>query len=288
MPVILENSETKLLEHLQGLESDRRLWHLAVLNGSKMTVPNQRLLMLSEAHLTLMSLAWEAGVAIYCFLDRDIAMLFQGQRGEYWPALRGVLQELLPHMKPQDIDYSSLFTIFELEHHYPQAVAWLNHKLHPLDNSYCMLELVDAPFYEESWNGARFTAATMERLKRQRKLIAVIEDNRAQRQLAYSILRGEYDVLMATNGLEALELYNNWAPDLLFLDINLPQLDGIKVLERIMRIDPQARIVMFSSQSSPPVLKEAIDIGAKGFVSKPFTADALIRYARATLEIAAS
>jgi two-component system chemotaxis response regulator CheY len=284
MPVIIEKSEHKLLEHLNHLENDRRMWHLAVLNGSQMTAANQRLLMMSEAHMTLMGIAWESGVCVYCCLDNDIVLLFQGHRETHWPTLRGVLQELLPHITPDNIDYSSLFTIFDLEHHYPQALAWAQQKHSYLEQGYCMLELVDS-LPDEKWDHTRFETALQARSKRQKKLVGVIEDNRAQRQLAHSILRSEYDVLLASDGLEALELYNNAAPDLLFLDINLPHLDGIKVLRRIMGCDPQARIIMFSNQSSPHVLKTAIEIGAKGFVSKPFTTDALIKYAKKTLEM---
>jgi CheY-like chemotaxis protein len=128
-----------------------------------------------------------------------------------------------------------------------------------------------------------FRQALAQRRSRVLKLACVIEDNRAQRQLAQSILRTEYDVICAADGQEGLQLYNAQAPDIVFLDIHLPLMDGISVLTHIRRHDEASRIVMFSQQSNPSVLKGAMQQGALGFVSKPFTADALIKYARKAL-----
>jgi two-component system chemotaxis response regulator CheY len=64
----------------------------------------------------------------------------------------------------------------------------------------------------------------------------------------------------------------------LFLDIGLPDIDGLKVLERIFKLDPQAYVVMFSGNGSKEHIMRAVELGARGFVGKPFTKEKLFQY----------
>ncbi len=110
-------------------------------------------------------------------------------------------------------------------------------------------------------------------------LIVVIDDDENIQSLARSVLRMKYDVLSAHDGLSGIDLLKTRAPSLIFLDINMPGMDGLDTLKEILKIIPNTKVVMFSRKSSEENIKEAMKIGAKGFVTKPFTADTLLQYA---------
>ncbi len=74
----------------------------------------------------------------------------------------------------------------------------------------------------------------------------------------------------ASNGLEALSLYGTLHPDLVLLDITMPQLDGVETLRRIIEQDKNARVIIVSSMGHKEMVWKAISLGAKSFVTKPF------------------
>ncbi len=77
----------------------------------------------------------------------------------------------------------------------------------------------------------------------------------------------------AKNGVEALELYAALSPDLVLLDITMPQLDGIGTLRAIMEKNPNAKVVIISSLGNKEMVWKAIGLGAKSFLTKPLNAD---------------
>ena len=72
----------------------------------------------------------------------------------------------------------------------------------------------------------------------------------------------------AGNGVEALELYRQFSPDMVMLDINMPKLDGISVLKEIMAINPKTLVIMMTSLNAIDVVKECIDLGARNYILK--------------------
>ena len=87
-----------------------------------------------------------------------------------------------------------------------------------------------------------------------------------------SILGGEV-VGEATNGKEAVELYFNLRPDLVLLDITMPELNGVDALRKILEGDRNARVIMVSSIGHREMVYRAISLGAKHFVTKPYEPD---------------
>lgn len=75
-------------------------------------------------------------------------------------------------------------------------------------------------------------------------------------------------VAEAENGVEALELYRRFSPDMVMLDINMPKLDGISVLKEIMAINPKTLVIMMTSLNAIDVVKECIDLGARNYILK--------------------
>lgn len=109
--------------------------------------------------------------------------------------------------------------------------------------------------------------------------ILVAEDDEFTQQIVGNILR-DFTVIKATNGPEVLSSYLLNAPDMVFLDINLPLIDGHKLLNEIMDFDPEAFVVMLSGNSQIKNVMKSMDAGAKGFVTKPFPREKLENYAK--------
>jgi len=73
----------------------------------------------------------------------------------------------------------------------------------------------------------------------------------------------------ALKGEEAVERFRELSPDLVTVDITLPDISGIEVVKRIMKVDPAALVIMITSHGQEQMVIESIDAGAKGFVMKP-------------------
>jgi DNA-binding NarL/FixJ family response regulator len=100
--------------------------------------------------------------------------------------------------------------------------------------------------------------------------ILLVEDFEAFRRLVCSILRqrAEFQIAEASDGLEALWKTERLQPDLVLLDIGLPNLNGIEVSKCARRVAPAAKIVFLSQESSPEVVQEALCTGGLGYVQK--------------------
>ncbi len=93
----------------------------------------------------------------------------------------------------------------------------------------------------------------------------------ARKQLKDVILRHSPDVTFveASNGQEAIDLYQETHPDMVFLDIVMPKKDGIEATKGIIAIDDKADIIIVSSVGTKMQLKAAIEAGARDFIQKP-------------------
>ena len=121
---------------------------------------------------------------------------------------------------------------------------------------------------------------TLPKRREKRKIaeIMVIEDDPLSQRLISNALKGEYNYTIIGEGASACTTYLIKAPDVLFLDINLPDACGHDILESIFDLDPDAYIVMFSGSGDKENVLKAKKLGAKGFLAKPFTRDKLMQY----------
>jgi two-component system chemotaxis response regulator CheY len=101
--------------------------------------------------------------------------------------------------------------------------------------------------------------------------VLVVDDAPYIRDLLKELLQSNgYDVIEASNGREALAKYMETKPDLVTLDIMMPEMDGLETLGAIRSIDPNASIIMVTSLEQKSKIEDAIVNGAKGFITKPF------------------
>jgi len=110
------------------------------------------------------------------------------------------------------------------------------------------------------------------------KDILIVDDAAFMRMMIKDILsKNGYTVAgEAENGVKAIEKYNEVKPDLVLMDITMPEKDGIQALKEIKAIDPKAQVIMCSAMGQQAMVIESIQAGAKDFIVKPFQADRVI------------
>lgn len=108
--------------------------------------------------------------------------------------------------------------------------------------------------------------------------VLVVEDDPLTRRIVTGSFKENYAMISACDAGNAVAEYLMHAPDIVFLDIGLPDVDGFSVLDQIMTLDPDAFVVMFSGRGDKQTINKALNAGAKGFVSKPFKKETLRSY----------
>jgi two-component system chemotaxis response regulator CheY len=119
-----------------------------------------------------------------------------------------------------------------------------------------------------------------------RTTVLVVDDAQFMRSMLRQVLEnsGRYEVLAeASTGLEAVELAGRLHPQLVTMDIVMPEMDGIEATRRIVEADPSCRIVMCSSQSQESAVIDSIVAGARDFILKPFTPESVLGTLEAVL-----
>ena len=108
--------------------------------------------------------------------------------------------------------------------------------------------------------------------------VLVVDDAAFMRKVVSDALNGGgHEVIgEASNGVEAVARYQELQPELMTLDITMPEMDGLTALKEIIAIDPSARIIMCSALGQESKVLEAIKAGAKDFVVKPFKAERVL------------
>ncbi|WFD11688.1 response regulator [Tepidibacter hydrothermalis] len=115
--------------------------------------------------------------------------------------------------------------------------------------------------------------------------ILLVDDAAFMRMMIKDILvKNGYEVVgEAENGLKAVEKYKELKPNLIIMDITMPEMDGIEAVKEIKKMDPSASIIMCSAMGQQAMVIEAIQSGAKDFIVKPFQADRVIEAVKKVL-----
>jgi two-component system, chemotaxis family, chemotaxis protein CheY len=110
------------------------------------------------------------------------------------------------------------------------------------------------------------------------KRVLVVDDAAFMRVSIKNILMkmGHEVVGEAENGRAAVQKYCELSPDIVTLDITMPEMDGLAALKEIMQHDPKANIIMISAMGQESMVREAVMTGAKGFIVKPFKEDIVV------------
>jgi two-component system chemotaxis response regulator CheY len=108
--------------------------------------------------------------------------------------------------------------------------------------------------------------------------VLIVDDAAFMRMLLKDILsKNGYQILgEAPNGFKAIEMYKSEKPDIVTMDITMPEMDGIQALKEIRAFDPTAKIIMCSAMGQQTMVMEAIKAGARDFIVKPFQAERVL------------
>lgn len=118
-----------------------------------------------------------------------------------------------------------------------------------------------------------------------RPTVLLCDDSRALRMLAAGQLEeaGFQVAGEAGNGNDAVSQYQALKPDLVLLDLVMPECDGRQALAKILELDPQARVVILSSLGAQSDIEECLRLGARSYLQKPIDPDAMERVLRDAL-----
>ncbi|MGJ3221221.1 response regulator [Geobacillus thermoleovorans] len=115
--------------------------------------------------------------------------------------------------------------------------------------------------------------------------VLVVDDAAFMRMMIKDILtkNGHEVVAEAADGRQVIEKYKETRPDVVTMDITMPEMDGIAALKEIKKIDSNAKVIMCSAMGQQAMVIDAIQAGAKDFVVKPFQADRVIEAINKTI-----
>lgn len=116
--------------------------------------------------------------------------------------------------------------------------------------------------------------------------VLLVDDSRTIRNIEKNVLAqiGETDVMEAGDGVEALAQIAQAQPDLILADWNMPNMDGLTMVQKIRANDKATPIIMVTTEAEKSRVIEALKAGVNNYVIKPFTADALTDKIKQTLE----
>jgi len=110
------------------------------------------------------------------------------------------------------------------------------------------------------------------------KRVLVTDDTAFMRMTLRNVLeKAGYEVAgEAENGRQAVEMYKALKPDVVTMDLTMPEMDGITAIKEIMKADPQAKIIVCSAMGQEAMVRDALSAGAKDFLVKPFQPERVI------------
>lgn len=116
------------------------------------------------------------------------------------------------------------------------------------------------------------------------KKILLVDDSNFSRNLLKRSLGNQYQILEAGSGLTGIEIFVNERPDLVILDITMPDMNGVEVLEKMRQIDQNARILIGSADVQSFTQNQVMAMGASGYLPKPFSGELIRSVVQALLQ----
>jgi two-component system, chemotaxis family, chemotaxis protein CheY len=112
--------------------------------------------------------------------------------------------------------------------------------------------------------------------------VLIVDDAAFMRMMIKDILeKNGFEVVgEANNGIKAVEIYKKERPDVVTMDITMPDMDGIEAVKQIKAFDPAAKVIMCSAMGQQTMVMDAIRAGARDFIVKPFQADRVLEAIR--------
>lgn len=214
---------------------------------------------------------------IYLCEDGDVFILFRGQVGPILDKLGEQFRDLGKSegaAHPED----EIYSVLDLSKYWQVFITLCRSKVPNKPAVAAPLAAQPKQAHLPEADAVLFAAAVRQRPLRKRPLVLVVEDDPFTRRLVTGTLKADYDLAEAGDGVAAIRAYEAMAPDAVFLDIELPDVNGHVLLKKMRALDKQSFIVMLSANSMKENVLAALEQGAQGFVTKPFAKEKLLHY----------
>lgn len=278
MIVIATKTETRLLQDLRHCLKETPAQRCFHMRFSQTAIVKKDLF---ETFLKLLEDLPNAYMAqVYLCKDKDIFILLQGFMQRQFMEF---VQKLSAALAIENCD--SLVEVFEVGIHWNKLEGLCQQKIYSANTEQETQE------EERKLKTEKTTLSILEKLDitlidnlakrradRKHANILIVDDDQLCRTLVGNVLRHDFEVHFAKNGAEALKEYLLCTPDVLFLDIGLPDINGHEILECLFQIDPDAYVIMLSGRKDKENIVRALETGAQGFIGKPFTRNKLFEY----------
>lgn len=279
MIVIVKNTEEKLLRELQRCKWENPSQRCFYITLSGVDFPRAELF---ERFLrSLQDIPDSYMAQVYICQDQDVFIFMKGfMQRQFMDFLNTFSEELeAPHLKDQS-------RVFEISVHWAELENMCLNKIKIINaKNEKELEKKRRKHAEQmafetlaELDTGMIASIAQRREKRLQPLVLVVDDDQLSRTLAGNVLREDYDLAFARDGKSALREFVDQAPDVVFLDIGMPDISGHEVLEMLFQIDPEAYVIMFSGRKDQENMMRALETGAQGFLGKPFTREKLYRH----------
>ena len=274
MIVIAKNTESKFIKKLQSSVDEHLENYCFHVEFSKVPALPDNFL---EQFLYLLNDLPHAYLAhVFICKDSDIFIIMQGFMQRHF---NDFLKSLTKEIDIADLSNFSRSYEIQLEHQYLEDLALEKfNKLEKATHAAGFSNLTPATQFPPDTNTIMVENLPDRRKNRPYPLIMIADDDQLCRTLAANVIRGDFKTCLTKNGIETLNRYIDEAPDVLFLDIGLPDMNGHDVLKQVFEIDPDTYVIMFSGRKDKHNILKALEAGAQGFVGKPFTEEKLFQY----------
>lgn len=285
MHIITTQGERHLYEALPHIKEKPERWRSIYLNFQALDESYRDGVRTQVMINTIKELLRDQEGRVYLCADGDIFMLFKGVPAKILEMVSAHMHDLFDLSQKVTADKESIAfcTIYDL------SIDWMpfyevcrNKYLVLQSNKNKETDKVEPAITKEAPIPRTIDKGLINRIKQQRDKrekahVLLVEDDVFSRRLVKNIL-SDYQVLEAGSGQEALRLYATHAPEIVFLDIDLPDFSGHVVLQQIYDADPEAHVIMLSGNSYKEYILAAMEEGAKGFITKPFPRDKVLHY----------
>ncbi len=274
---------------LSAIQHEKGVWRGLFLKSSQLNVePKYAPRLCEQARDTISKHEMSRETRLFVFEDNDILLLTRSAKKEQLDTICDELESILAADFETSFDQN--IHIWDLSIHWVSLVMLITDKrgaehAHKEQEREVREQERAARSLDKLTKADILNAADHaleHRNQRRKKTILIVEDDGLSAKLVMKSIRklmGEaVTIVEASSAMEAYQSYALYAPDIVFLDIGLPDQDGHALLKQITTLDPEHYIVMLSGQGSKDAVLESMKLGARGFIAKPFSQDKLNHY----------
>jgi two-component system chemotaxis response regulator CheY len=284
MDRITRNAEERLTEDVEGIRKTKSATRCIHFRFS--SLGDEDAMRVDDAIDAIERQLDDPEARLYICDDGDVFAVVRMMNGRIFNALVASLTPVLP----LPVLERGLAVLFDLTVEYRVVLAICEQKIDTKKNAEARLRAEEKAAKERDRRAAlqsvmakSTTPELMQTLAERRKgrekiTVMIADDDLFSRRMVGNSLKPTFEIHEAEDGIDSVLSYLFRAPDILFLDIDMPDMNGHEVLEKIFALDPSAFVVMLSGHGNRENILKAVTLGAKGFVGKPFTREKLLHY----------